>query len=196
MTTTHTPIVVGLVGGIGSGKSYVARLFEKLGCPTYDCDTQAKRLMNTDVALMRQLQDLFGTELYADGTLNRQRLAQIIFTQPQQRIAANAVIHPAVRRDFACWVTQQRARVVLVESAILIESDLYTMVDKIVAIYAPQEVRISRAMARDGITRAQVLERIQAQLPDETLRCHADFVINNDGRTPLIPQIECIMNAL
>lgn len=190
-------IRIGLTGGIGSGKSVVARLLSVMGVPVYISDDEAKRLMAVDETIRRGLTALVGDKLYEGGTLNKRLMADYLFSSRENAARVNGVVHPAVKADFRRWAEVRSCQpVVGIESAILIEAGFTDVVDRVVMVYAPMEVRVERAMARDGVERARVVERIAAQMDDETKRSRADFVILNDGQTPLIPQVEELIERL
>lgn len=170
---------VGITGGIGSGKSTVCRLFAQKGVAVYDSDAGAKRLMQEDDALRGRLTGRFGAEVFRGGRLDRAYLAGIVFGDPQALADLNALVHPAVMRDFDAWAAQQQGGYVILESAILFEAGLEGCVDKTVAVLAPRELRIERTCRRDGCDRQQVARRIAAQLDDDTLSARADHVIVN-----------------
>ena len=143
---------VGITGGIGSGKSTVCRLFARLGVAVYDSDAGAKRLMTEDAELRRRITDRFGAEAYADGTLNRTYLAGRVFSEAQALADLNAIVHPAVRADFAAWAEQQEGDYVILESALLFDAGFDACVDRTVAVLAPEALRIERTCRRDGRT--------------------------------------------
>lgn len=188
-------IKLGLTGGIGSGKSIVASLFEVFGIPVYIADKESKRLTNTSPAIREGLIDLFGEELYINGELDKKRLASLIFTDKNNLNRVNSIIHPEVNRDFLQWVSEQQASICVIETAILFESGFDKSVDKSVMVYAPIELRIKRAVARDRVSYEEITHRINNQLPDEIKKERSDFVIYNDDKQALIPQVvELIRN--
>lgn len=189
-------IRVGITGGIGSGKSYVARLLaDNYRVPVYDSDSHARRLM-LEPPLRQQIEALVGPDAYdADGSLNRATVAAYLFGDAAHAAAIDAAVHPAVKADFCCWAAEQESHVVLIESAILIEAGFFDVVDRLIVVDAPRELRIERAMQRDHSTRQQVLARISRQLPDDERLAHADIVVNNDGR-PIMPQLRFFMASL
>ncbi len=174
-------IKIGVTGGIGSGKSTLCSHFVMSGIPHYDSDKKAKELMNSNQELMAKIVELFGEEAYCDGGLNRAYLAEQIFGDEAKREAMNAIVHPAVRLDLLAWVDCQGEDVpyVIVESAILFDSDLADYVDHTVAVLAPEELRISRVVNRDGCSVEQAKSRIAAQLSDEQLHAKADYSVVN-----------------
>ena len=170
---------IGITGGIGSGKSTVCRLFAAHGIPCYDCDSAAKRLMADDEALKRAIIDRFGAESYADGSLNRPWLAAKVFADAAAREALNGLVHPAVRDDFERWAAAQQSPYVVLESAILYESGLDRQVDRVVAVLAPEALRLERAVRRDGADAEAIRRRMAAQTDDDTLRDRADYAVVN-----------------
>ncbi len=189
-------IKIGITGGIGSGKSIVSRLLTLTGIPVYQTDTEAKRLMLSDTGIREGLTALAGNEVYNEKGLNKAFLASYIFGHPEHLKQVNAIVHPRVRDDFRLWAGKARQKIVAMESAILLEAGFTNEVDKIVMVYAPSEVRIARAIRRDSATRKEVERRIQSQMDDEKKRGAADFVIVNDGETPLIPQVLSLISSL
>ena len=189
-------IKIGITGGIGSGKSIVSRLLTLTGIPVYQTDTEAKRLMLSDTGIREGLTALAGNEVYNEKGLNKAFLASYIFGHPEHLKQVNAIVHPRVRDDFRLWAGKVRQEIVAMESAILLEAGFTNEVDKIVMVYAPSEVRIARAIRRDSATRKEVERRIQSQMDDEKKRGAADFVIVNDGETPLIPQVLSLISSL
>ncbi len=191
-------IRIGITGGIGSGKSVVAHLLEVMGIPVYISDAEAKRLMLDDPGIRQGLTDLLGTAVYLpDGSLNKPLLASYLFASAGHARQVNGIIHPRVRDDFRLWVRQRASLpVVGMESAILVEAGFAEEVDKVVMVYAPLEVRIARAMRRDEASRSQIERRIRGQMDDEAKRGLADFVIINDGRRALIPQVRELLRLV
>lgn len=185
-------LIVGITGGIGSGKSVVSRLLNMLGYPVYDSDSKAKRLNDTDEEVKRALTLAFGSDLYENGLLNRPKLASLIFQSDSNRQLVNAIIHPAVKRDFLRWAEAQDSDIVFLEAAILYESGFDAFMNKVVAVAAPEQVRIQRAMQRDNATEQQIVNRLRAQMSQDVLESKADFVVVNDGIQPLLPQIEAL----
>lgn len=192
-------IKLGITGGIGSGKSYVSRLLESWGIPVYDTDREAKRLTLTHPEIRRELIALLGEEVYCGQQLNKTLLAGYLFASRAHAERVNHIIHPRVYEDFLLWadgLKQQGRELVGMESAILFESGFDRAVDRVLMVYAPLEIRISRAMERDGVLEERVRERIAAQM-DEELKCkRADFILTNDGINPVEPQLGQIIQEL
>ena len=183
-------IKIGITGGIGSGKSVVSKLLRAMSIPVYLSDDEAKRLTATDETIRKELTALLGDELYQGNVLNKSLLAGYLFASPENAARVNAIIHPVVKQDFRRWCKENASSSILaMESAILIEAGFAPEVDAVVMVYAPKEVRIRRAMKRDGASRKQIEQRIQNQMDDEVKRAKADYTIINDDKTPLIPQV-------
>ncbi len=188
---------MGITGGIGSGKSVVSRLLEAMGIPVYISDTETKQLMVTDACIRNELVSLLGEEVYAGGVLNKSLLASYLFGDPEHAGQVNGIVHPRVKEDFRRWAEKRSAfPIVGIESAILIEAGFAGEVDVVVTVYAPEEVRVRRAMKRDASSRELIERRIRSQMSDEEKRRLADFVIVNDGETPLIPQVLALIASL
>jgi len=183
--------VIGLTGGIGSGKSAVSRLLNVMGIPVYIADTESKRLTESSPVIKEKLSQKFGTDLYADGRLNKALLASLIFENEENRKYVNSIIHPVVRTDFEDWKAQQISfPLVAIEAAILFESGFADWVNVTVTVAAPEDLRIRRVELREGWSLAAIVSRIQSQLPEEEKIRRSDFVIHNDDRQALIPQVE------
>ena len=190
-------IRIGITGGIGSGKSVVSKILSLLDIPIYLSDDEAKRLTATDETIRRELINLLGGELYQDGVLNKQKLANYLFASPENAEKINAIIHPQVKQDFRQWCMRHSAsQFVAMESAILFESGFASEVDVVVMVYAPQEVRIQRAMMRDTASRTQIEQRIQRQMDDEIKRSSAHYTLINDDKTALLPQVLQLLVSL
>ena len=170
---------VAICGGIGSGKSIVCGMFAERGVAVYDSDSRAKALMNESAELRQALVAEFGEECYAEGVLNRQYLASKVFGSEEQLAKLNSIVHPAVKDDFLRWAEEQQSSYCILESAILFESGFDALVDKKVAVLAPQPLRVMRAMERDGASKEQIEARIKAQMGDDELMRRCDFAIVN-----------------
>lgn len=182
---------IAITGGIGSGKSYVCKLLKARGIEVYDCDAGAKHVLATSAEVRRRLTELIGADAYmADGRLNKAVVASFLLASEDNKKAINAIVHPAVMDDF---ISSGKA---WMESAILFESRCDRFVDKVVAVTAPDDVRISRIMMRDNITRAKAQEWIDCQMSQEEIRRRSDFEIINDGRQDVESQIEDIINNI
>jgi dephospho-CoA kinase len=182
-------IRVGLTGGIGSGKTTVARIFELLGISVYYADDAAKRIMNEDVELKTVIQKQFGKEAYDNGGLNRAYLSAKVFTDPFQLEILNSLVHPATIRDAAEWMNRQKAPYTIKEAALIFESGSSELLDYVIGVYAPSQLRIKRTMERNHLDYDEVKQRMEKQL-DENLKMKlCDFVIYNDEEHLLIPQV-------
>lgn len=180
---------IGLTGGIGSGKSTVAQLFEVLGIPVYYADDAAKQLMNTDAELKMVIQKHLGIEIYKNNKLDRQYLASIVFNDPAKLDLLNSIVHPATIRDAEQWMKQQTSPYAIKEAALLFESGAAEHTDYVIGVYAPEDLRIKRTMDRDGLNREEVLKRISRQIDEEMKMKLCDFIINNDEQQLIIPQV-------
>lgn len=180
---------IGLTGGIGSGKTTVARIFETLGIPVYYADDAAKRLMNDDPELKKALVDLFGESCYKDGTLNKAYLASLVFQDPEKREQLNQIVHPATIADANVWLSKQHAAYALREAALLFESGAAEGLDYVIGVSAPVHLRIKRVMQRDKLSQEDVIKRMATQLQDTIKLKLCDFVIVNDERVGLLPQV-------
>ncbi len=181
---------IGLTGGIGSGKSTVARIFKVLGIPVYDADQHAKRLMNTDERLRKEITELLGETAYHQGALNRGYVASRIFADPDLLAGLNRLVHPVVHQDFLRWCDQhEHFPYVVEEAAILVESGGYKHVDRIVVVCASEEIRIARVKQRDGTGRNEIRKRMKQQMGTDELIKYSDDVVNNNGEQLLVPQI-------
>lgn len=180
---------VGITGGIGSGKSVVARILHEMGYPVYSSDQRAKDLMHEDLSLVEGLKQLFGEEAYVNRELNRAYIAAQIFRDESKRIAMNNLVHPAVRKDFKEWVERQNSLLVFQESALLFETGNYRSFDAVFLVVAPEEIRMKRVKERDQLSDEQVLSRFKAQMPEEEKRKLTNYIVDNSGNEFLIPQI-------
>jgi dephospho-CoA kinase len=168
-----------LTGGIGSGKSTVGSMFQELGVPVYNSDDRAKRLMNTSKKIKKQLLGLLGSKAYSGDELNRAFIAKKVFNDTDLLAQLNAIVHPAVRKDFIEWTKKQDTPYVIQESALLFENKVQESYDKIVLVTTPTALRIERILARDKTTREQIMERMKNQLDDEIKIKLSDYIIEN-----------------
>ncbi len=186
-------IKVGITGGIGSGKTTVCEVFERLGVPVYYADKQAKYLMETDKKLREAIRQLFGDEAFdAEKKLNRAFIAGIVFKDEEKLLALNSLVHPAVKADYDSWnaiLARKEYPYSLKEAALLVESGSHKDLDKLIVVSAPLADRIQRVMARDNISEEQVKARIGAQLPEAEKVKLADYVIENNLIMELVPQV-------
>ena len=210
-------IKIAVTGGIGSGKSYISHLLENMHIPVYNADNEAKRLTVSDAGIRGELIALLGEEVYKAGLLNKPLLASYLFSDPAHVLQINSIIHPRVRKDFTVWVERQEKCEIVEEvnknTFLLVEYGIESThdatlrrinrghtfqdtVDAVIMVYAPVELRIQRAMYRDGASEEQVRARIAAQMDDEEKRRRADFTVVNDGVQLLIPQLNRIVEQL
>lgn len=187
---------VGLTGGIGSGKSTVCAMLRERGVAVYSSDERAKELMNSDSTIKERIIARFGAESFEDGVLNRAYLAQRVFASEEELAALNAIVHPRVMEDFEAWTESAEGEYVLLESAILFESGFDSKVDMVVAIMAPEDLRIERAMQRDGVTKEQVVERMRRQLSDEERCSRSKYAIVNIELEELEEDVEQLHRRL
>ena len=180
---------VGLTGGIGSGKTTVAKIFELLNIPVYYADDAAKRIMNSNEELKAAIQKQFGEETYTDGKLNRSFLASKVFKDVYQLEFLNALVHPATILDAAEWMNKQQAPYVIKEAALLFESAAAAHLDLVIGVYAPVSLRIKRAMDRDKVSKDEVLKRMDNQIDEEIKMRLCNFILKNDEQELLIPQV-------
>lgn len=187
---------IGLTGGIGSGKTSIAQILAAMSYPVYYSDQRAKFLSDENPAIRNGLIDLLGEEAYIDGTLNRVFVSECIFSNPDLRLKVNEIIHPIVRKDFDDWASQQTSSLIFNEAAILFETGAYQQFDATLLICAPIDIRIQRVMLRDHCSKASVEDRIQSQWTDEQKRSLTKYCVENDGRQPVLIQLEKILSEL
>lgn len=187
---------VGLTGGIGSGKSTVARIFEGLGIPVYYADVEAKRIMDESQPLRESLIRHFGQEVFAGGQLNRSYLAGIVFKDKEKLELLNSLVHPETLRDADEWLEKQSSPYAVKEAALIFESGAQEHLDYVIGVTAPQALRIQRTMHRDGVSREEVLARMKRQLDDSMKMKLCDFVLHNDEQQPLLPQVLALHETL
>ncbi len=190
-------IRLAVIGGIGSGKSVVSRMMEIMGVPVYDCDTRAKELMVKDAFIVKEMKRMFGDECYdADGALDRKYVASRIFVDERNTKRVNALVHPVVKDDFCSWVQQQNAPVVAVETALLYESGMVDVVDKVLVVWTDKETAITRTMKRSGMTREQVHNRMVKQMAADDLLLLSDYSIYNGGANAVMPDVVALLETL
>lgn len=180
---------IGLTGGIGSGKSTVAKIFELLNVPVYYADAASKRLYHSDKQLMQQVKDHFGEDVYDNDILNKALLASRVFDQPEKMALLNSLVHPPTLRDAANWLNRQTAPYVIKEAALIFESGSASDLDFVIGVYSPQHLRIKRVMDRDGLSRDEVLHRMDRQIEESLKMRLCDFIIQNNELDPVIPQV-------
>ncbi|RYY48979.1 MAG: dephospho-CoA kinase [Chitinophagaceae bacterium] len=182
-------IRVGLTGGIGSGKTTVAKVFETLGIPVYYADDRAKFIMNSDAGLRSRIAATFGQESYIKGQLNRAHLAAQVFNNAEQLALLNSIVHPVTIADAETWMQQQQTPYAVKEAALIFEAGVYKHLDYVIGVTAPEEMRIARVMQRDNIPADKVKERMSKQMDDSKKMKLCDFVIYNDETQLVIPQL-------
>jgi dephospho-CoA kinase len=192
-------IKVGITGGIGSGKTYICKLLELMNFSVFYSDAEAKKIQDTNAYVRTKLIEFFGEEVYTEDGLNRKYIAEIIFNNPTAKKQLEEVIHPKVADAFAAWCEEKAntdERIVFIESAILYESGFDKIVDKVIMVYADEDVRIERSMQRDGADRAAIEERIKNQSSDKDKRLKADFVVHNNPNDQINRQLLNIIKEL
>lgn len=193
----NNKIIIGITGGIGSGKSTVANFFAAYGIPVYNADDRAKAIMNENPKVISQLKAIFGEKVYKNNQLDRAYLASLTFSNPEKLAQLNAIVHPAVFIDNDEWVNAQDSKIVMKEAAIMIESGSYKDLDDLIVVTADEETRINRVLERDKTTREAVENRIKNQLSEEERLKYANFVIqNNQGLDELKAEVERVYQAI
>ena len=189
---------IGITGGIGSGKSIVSEILRLYNIPVFDADTEAKKLNDRSPVIREKLIACFGKEVYDEnGKLNRKRFAEIIFKDPDHLRKANSIIHPEVAKAFSLWAEQRNQYpIVAIEAALLFEADFQEYVDKVIAVYSPEALRIVRILSRDNTQESEVRKRMEGQLPEDDKRRRADFIVYNDPSHSLLQQISDIFAHL
>jgi dephospho-CoA kinase len=188
---------IGLTGGIGSGKSYVAEVFRHLAVPVFNSDDEARRIQETDQEVLKQIRDAFGDVFLADGKLDRKKVASIVFSDAQKLQQLNAIVHPAVGRAFDAFCAQHRSKpYVLKEAAIIFEAGIDEHLDSTILVTSKEKTRIERVMKRDSVSESEVRTRISKQWSDEDKKQRADYLIDNDGEKAILPQVLKIHNVL
>jgi dephospho-CoA kinase len=187
---------VGITGGIGSGKTTVSQVFETLGIPVYYADLEARKLIQTNDVLKREIINVFGEGAYKNGIYQRQYIASIVFNSTEKRDLLNALIHPATIRHVAQWMKSQNSPYTIKEAALIFESGSEKQLDFVIGVTASTETRINRVMQRDNLDRNAVLARIQSQMDEEEKMSRCDTILVNDGDDLLLPQIEQLHQKL
>lgn len=178
-------MIIGITGGIGSGKSTIAKQLREMGYAVYDTDSEAKRLIMEDAGLRQQIEQLFGKEVYQDGVYQTALVAQRVFADKSLLAQLNAIVHPAVRADILRWAQKiNHATLCFVECAILYQAGFDELCDKVIVVTAPEDVRLARAVARDHSTIEKVRARMRAQEVEKDIE-RADLIVNNDGKTEI-----------
>lgn len=180
---------VGLTGGIGSGKSTVAKIFSVLGIPVYYADIEAKRLMNEDPDLKKNIIDVFGETAYMNDQLNRSYISSIVFNQPERLKLLNELVHPVTKKDGEAWIERQTTPYAIHEAALIFEANVNEKLDYVIGVSSPIELRVKRAMDRDNVTAEEVKKRMSRQMNEEIKMSKCDFILYNDEKQLLIPQV-------
>jgi len=190
-------LIIGITGGIGSGKSTLSTKLRAEGYSVYDSDVEAKRLQNEHPEIRKQLVELFGEEIFTPQGLNRGTLAKIVFGKADLLAKLNAVVHPVVRKDLISWIkNHNNEKLLFVESAILFESGFNVLVDKVILMTASEAVRLARVIKRDVISPEHVRARMAHQMPDENKLSSVDFMIHSDDNQPLDPKMRKVLEEL
>lgn len=196
MSRGNRQIRVGLTGNIGSGKTFVSKIFDRLSLPVFNADIEAKKCMVENNLLKKEIQDVFGSMVYSRGLLQKKILADIVFNDSQKLDKLNRLVHPVVKKSFESWCRKQKSKIVIKEAAILFESNSYLDLDKVICVSAPEEVRVQRVIGRDNTSKEHVISIMQKQMSQDEKEELADFVIVNDGVQLLIPQIISIISQI
>ena len=187
---------IGLTGGIGTGKTYVAKIFKKFGIPVFCADTNAKELLQTNTKLINQVRKEFGSNMYVEGFLQSKKLADIVFSDKSMLVKLNKLVHPYVNYSFISWCSNQESNLVIKEAAILFESNSNIDLDIIICVSAPLDIRIKRVKKRDGVSEEHVQRVINNQMLQYKKEKLSDFVIYNDEKKLILPQIIEILKIL
>jgi dephospho-CoA kinase len=187
---------LGVTGGIGSGKTSVCRVFDVLRIPVFSADREAQKIMETDNSIISGINSIVGKDLYISGSLDRMKLAMIIFNDSTLLEKVNYLVHPVVFDHFGKWVLDQAAPYVIMEAAILFESGASKFVDRVATVVAPVEQRVKRVIQRNKLSREQVMERMRNQMDDRTRIKLSDYIINNSENDMIIPAILKIHNDI
>lgn len=180
---------IGITGGIGSGKTYVASVFQSLGIPIFNADIQAKKIMTSSRKLIKLLKEEFGNDIYKDSDLNKEKLASIIFSNSDKLQKLNSLVHPTVKEEFDHWCKKQTSPYVIKEAAILFESNSHIGLDAVICVSAPLDLRMKRLLNRDDYSEKEIKKRIENQISQEEKEKLSDYIIVNDEKDLLLPKI-------
>ena len=184
--------LIAITGGIGCGKSIVSQILKEFGFQVYDCDCNAKYLMDNSPTIKNCLKSTFGNDIIIDGTINRVKLANIVFNNKEKLVKLNNIVHSSVKEDLISWkLENSQKKLLFVETAILYQSGLDSIVDEVWEVNAPLEIRIERVMKRNNISRQDVLSRIESQKYE--ILAQADYIITNDDKVAILPQLVTIL---
>ncbi len=187
---------IGITGGIGSGKTYICQIIEKMGYQVFYSDIEAKKLMSNNTVLIKKIKKIIGENAYLNGEINKPIIRLFLFKNEQNKEILNEIIHPFVFQEFEQWSKLKEEEIIFNESALLFETGSYKRFNKIILITAPEEVKVNRLIKRDQLTREEIVKRFQAQLDDTIKKQKADYIIDNNDKELLIPQINKILNEL
>ena len=187
---------IGITGGIGSGKTYICQIIEKMGYQVFYSDIEAKKLMSNNIELIKKIKKIIGENAYINGEINKPLIRAFLFKNEQNKETLNEIIHPFVFQEFEQWSKLKKEEIIFNESALLFETGSYKRFDKIILITAPEEVKVNRLIKRDQLIREEIVKRFQAQLDDTIKKQKADNIIDNNDKELLIPQINKILNEL
>jgi dephospho-CoA kinase len=180
---------IGLTGGIGSGKTTVAKIFEQLGTPVYYADMRAKSIIEENEMVRDAIIRTFGEQSFVDGKYNRSYISSIVFNDIEKLSLLNQIVHPAAIADAAEWMKKQNAPYVIKEAALLFESGSHKHLDKIIGVTSPTHLRLKRTASRDQISEEEVMKKIALQMPDEEKMAKCDYIVTNNEKEMLIPQV-------
>jgi dephospho-CoA kinase len=180
---------IGLTGGIGSGKTTIAKIFEQLGTPVYYADLRAKSIIEEDGMVRNAIIRTFGEQSFMDGKYNRSYISSIVFNDVEKLSLLNQIVHPAAIADAAAWMEKQNSSYVIKEAALLFESGSHKHLDKIIGVTSPTHLRLKRTALRDGISEEEVMKKIELQMPDEEKMALCDFVVVNNEKDMMLPQV-------
>jgi len=187
---------IGLTGGIGVGKTYVAEIFQQMGIPVFNADVEAKKCLVEDSELMTAVQEVFGENIYNNGTLQKEELAKIVFNNNEKLAELNTLVHPVVKQRFEDWCKKQTTAIVMKEAAILFESDAHLGLDAVICLSANDQLRIARVKKRDGCSDEEIRNRMNKQIPQAEKEELADFVIVNNEEQLLLPQLVKVLKEM
>jgi dephospho-CoA kinase len=180
---------IGLTGGIGSGKTTVAKIFEQLGTPVYYADMRAKSIIEEDEMVRNAIISNFGEQSFVDGKYNRSYISSIVFNDAEKLLQLNQIVHPAAIADAAEWMKKQNAPYVIKEAALLFESGSHKHLDKIIGVTSPTHLRMKRTASRDQISEEEVMKKIALQMPNEEKMAKCDYIVTNNEKELILPQV-------
>ena len=189
-------IKIGLTGGIGVGKTYVAKIFQKLGIPVFNSDKHAKLCLMNDLNLKKNIENQFGKDIYFNGVLQRKRLAEIVFNDTDALTKLNILVHPVVKKSFRLWCQKQKTNLIIKEAAILFESNSEKDLDFVICVSAPYDERIRRLKERDRCSENDIKQRMSQQMDEDEKQKLSNFIITNDSKQLVLPQIINIIKEI